>query len=103
MIETTATVRNIDGIHCRPSVVIVKAVAGYTGQITVTAQRGHTNLRSVMSLMTLALGPGSKVAIRVNGPDEAKIGEKLVKLFETHFDFPPRTDGAPPAVPPDIA
>jgi phosphocarrier protein HPr len=102
LIEVTATVRNTDGIHCRPSVVIVKAVGAYEGEITVTTPHGHTNLRSVMSLMTLALGPGSRVTIRVNGPDEAKVGENLVNLFEKHFDFPPRAEGAPPAVPPDM-
>jgi len=32
----------------------------------------------------------------VEGPDEKAMCRKLVKLFETHFDFPPREDGEPP-------
>lgn len=102
MVEMTAIVRNADGIHCRPSVMIVKSVVGYAGQVMATADRGRTDLRSVMSLMTLALGPGARVTIRVTGPDESDMCARLVKLFETHFDFPRRSDGDPPLVPPDV-
>lgn len=88
--ETVATVRNADGIHCRPSVLIVKAAEGYDGAITVASDLNETNLRSVMSLMTLGLREGDCVTIRVNGPDAADMCRRLADLFETHFDFPPR-------------
>jgi len=48
-------------------------------------------LRSILELMTLELFLGSQVTVRVNGPDEETFCKDVVALFETHFDFPPRS------------
>ncbi len=89
MIERTATIRNAQGIHCRPSAMIVRFAATYEGEIAVRGVRGTASLRSIMELMSLELFPGTQVTIRVSGPDEQWFCEELVNLFETHFDFPP--------------
>ncbi|MDP6526373.1 MAG: HPr family phosphocarrier protein [Kiritimatiellia bacterium] len=93
MIKMTANINNHAGIHCRPSAVIVKAMLEYEGLITVSNELGEANLKSVMGLMTLALRQGNNISISVDGPNEKEICEKLVELFETHFDFPPRENG----------
>jgi phosphotransferase system HPr (HPr) family protein len=95
MIEMTATIQNGQGIHCRPSAVIVKHTAGYDGEITVSGDKGVTALRSILELMTLELFPGSQVRVQVNGPDEETFCKDLVALFETQFDFPPRDETVP--------
>jgi phosphocarrier protein HPr len=89
MIEKIATIQNTQGIHCRPSAMIVRFAANYAGGITVRGERGVTALRSIMELMALELFPGTKVTIQVSGPDEESVCEDLASLFETHFDFPP--------------
>jgi phosphotransferase system HPr (HPr) family protein len=103
MFELTATVRNGDGIHCRPSATIIKAVAGYAGEVSIHSDRGRSDLRSVIALMTLALLPGDMVSIRVTGPDEESVCRQIAALFETHFDFPPRPPGSPLPIPPGMA
>ena len=91
MIEKKATVKNGAGIHCRPSAVIIKAVAGYAGKIFIDSpDHGSCDLRSVLDLITLGLEKGARLTIRVTGPDEEAMAQKLVELFETVFDFPPR-------------
>ena len=90
MIERSATVRNEMGIHCRPSAVILEAVKDYEGVILVTSESGDANLKSVLELISLGLFRGADVTIRVEGPDEEAMCSRLVELFETHFDFPPR-------------
>ncbi len=89
MIQRIATVRNSQGIHCRPSVVIMGAARGYPGKVTVEVPRGSTDLTSVLSLLSLELHEGTRVTITVDGPDEETLCLKLVELFEKHFDFPP--------------
>jgi phosphotransferase system HPr (HPr) family protein len=89
MIEKTATIQNAQGIHCRPSAMIVRFAGNYAGVISVRGERGITALRSIMELMALELFPGAMVTIQVSGPDEESVCEDLVSLFETHFDFPP--------------
>jgi phosphotransferase system HPr (HPr) family protein len=103
MFELSATVRNRDGIHCRPSATIIKAVASYVGEMSIRSERGHSDLRSVIALMTLGLLPGEVVVIRVTGPDEEAMCRQLVGLFETHFDFPHRPMSTPTAPLSDIA
>jgi phosphocarrier protein HPr len=91
MIRAQATVRNEDGIHCRPSTVIAKELKDYPGEVRVTGTEGQCDPRSVMAIMTLELGPGTSVWIEVDGPNEASTCSRAVELFETRFDFPPRT------------
>jgi phosphocarrier protein HPr len=92
MIELSATIQNAHGIHCRPSAVVIKAAAAYPGSLLVTADNGQCDLRSVMQLIALGLHQGAQVRIRVEGPDEDAFCRQLVGLFETRFDFPPRTE-----------
>lgn len=92
MIEREATIRNEAGIHCRPSAAIVKEAMTYSGTITVTHSSGSCDLKSIMGLLGLGLGPGETVVISVTGPGEKDYADKMQKMFETHFDFPPRID-----------
>lgn len=92
MAKTTATILNRDGIHCRPATLIVKALMDYPGTIRVFNAKGESNVRSILSLMAMELLPGSTVTITVSGPDEQEQCEAVRRLFETHFDFPPRND-----------
>jgi phosphocarrier protein HPr len=92
MIERSATVRNSAGIHCRPSALIVTAAIAYPGKIQVTCDEGDVDLRSLLALVSLGLSEGTPVRIRVWGPDEETVCQKMVELFERHFDFPPLRD-----------
>jgi phosphocarrier protein HPr len=90
MVEKTAIVQNEHGIHCRPSAVIVKAAFNCPCAIRVTAASGETDLKSLLTLVSLGLEVGTAVKIRVSGPDEASWCRRLTELFETRYDFPPR-------------
>jgi len=88
MIERTATIRNGQGIHCRPSALIIKEVCRYPGWMRVLGPSGQADLRSLLELVSLGLAKGAHVRIRVSGPDEQAFCSRLVELFETYFDFP---------------
>lgn len=90
MIERTATIRNAAGIHCRPSAAIVKSLRGYGGQVDVVCGDSVCAPLSVMGLLELELQCGSTVTVRVTGDDEAATCDRVVELFESTFDFPPR-------------
>lgn len=89
MTEATATVRNEQGIHCRPSARIIVESEKFEGSIRVSNEFGECDLRSAMDLLMLALAKGSEVRIQVDGPGEEEFCRKLVELFEFNFDFPP--------------
>ncbi len=91
MVTKRAVVQNRAGIHVRPSGVIMQAIQGYPGQVSLRTETSETALDSVMSLIALGLFPGDWVEVTVSGPDEAQMCDTLAALFEKHFDFPPRT------------
>jgi len=90
MFESTAVIRNEAGIHCRPSAILVREGTAYAGKILIEAESGSCDLTSALECIMLGLEQGATVRIQVTGPDEDVFGRKLVKLFETHFDFPPQ-------------
>jgi phosphocarrier protein HPr len=90
MIECSAIVQNAQGIHCRPSAVIIKEVHEYPGHIVVSAHGQTCDLRSVIGLLALGLQKDSEVRIQVSGPNEEALCKRLAELFATQFDFPPR-------------
>ncbi|MDD2237151.1 MAG: HPr family phosphocarrier protein [Kiritimatiellae bacterium] len=90
MIELNATIKNSAGIHCRPSALIIKAAASYSGTIQVESPgHGTCTLRSVLDLISMGLEQGAQIVIRVEGEGEEAFCRKLADLFETEFDFPP--------------
>ena len=89
MQKRTAIVQNAQGIHCRPSAVIVKEFMGYPGRITLRNRNGACDVGSVMQLLSMELHQGSHVAVEVEGENEAAVADRLVELLQTHFDFPP--------------
>ena len=89
MQKRTAIIQNAQGIHCRPSAVIVKEVAGYPGRITLRNRNGACDVSSVMQLLSMELHQGSHVSVEVEGETEERVADRLVELLETHFDFPP--------------
>jgi len=84
-----ATIANAQGIHCRPSALIVKEFMGYAGKIRISNGNGSCDVSSVMQLLSLEMHQDSKVTIEVEGDNEAAVADRLVELFQTHFDFPP--------------
>lgn len=93
MTRVTATVRNENGIHCRPSAVIIKEAATLRSRIRVVSSAGETNLRSIVNLLSLGLGAGETLEITTEGPDEVLAAARLHELFERCFDFPARAPG----------
>jgi len=89
MIEARAVIQNEAGIHCRPSVILVREGVAYAGKIRVTAASGMCTLTSALEVLMLGLEKGAEVTIQVAGPDEGAFANKLADLFERHFDFPP--------------
>lgn len=84
-----AIVANAQGIHCRPSALIVKAFQGYPGTIRISNGTGSCDVSSVMQLLSLEMHQNCPIKIEVMGEDEKAVADRLVAMFQTHFDFPP--------------
>lgn len=81
------TVRNPDGIHCRPASLIVRAAVRHVGLATIEANGGHADLRSVMDILSLALMAGDTARLHVEGDDAEARADELKELFEAEYNF----------------
>ena len=90
MANRKATIQNSAGIHVRPSGVILSKTGDYKGTIRIQGNGSEIDLKGVIGLLSMGLSKGDNISITVSGPDEEKMCNTLVDLFEYNFDFPPK-------------
>ena len=73
-------------MHARPSARFVKVSNRYKSEIWVEKDGEQVNGKSIMGLMMLAAGQGSKLRVTAEGPDAEKAIEDLEHLVQTRFD-----------------
>ena len=79
-------VSNKLGIHARPAAMFVKTANRFTCDIFVEKDGEKVNGKSIMGLMMLAAGPGSKVTVIANGHDASQALVELETLINRKFD-----------------
>jgi phosphocarrier protein HPr len=79
-------VLNKSGIHARPAALFVKTANRFGSDIFVEKDGEKINGKSIMGLMMLAAGPGSKVTLHVKGADAPAAIAELEALVQRKFD-----------------
>ena len=85
-IEKELTVVNRLGLHARPAAMFVRIASRHRAEIWVAKEGEEINGKSIMGLMMLAAGQGSKLRIRCDGPDADKAMEELEELIKAGFN-----------------
>jgi phosphocarrier protein len=82
-------VKNPDGIHARPSAIIVKEAKKYNSDITIKKVDDDetANAKSIMDLMQLAAFMGDELIVEAEGEDATEAVEAIVELILTEFNF----------------
>ena len=88
MAKRTVTVVHRQGLHARPAALFVQLAKRFTSTITVKKGRKIVDGKSIMGLLTLAAGPGARIAIITDGPDAAEALEQLSTLVTTPLSEP---------------
>src|SRR5467141_3893143 len=86
MMTRDFTVSNKLGIHARPAAMFVRTANRFTCDIFVEKDGEKVNGKSIMGLMMLAAGPGSKLTVSAEGHDASQALAELETLFEQKFD-----------------
>lgn len=79
-------VSNKLGVHARPAAMFVKVANRFESDIFVEKDGETVNGKSIMGLMMLAAGPGSKLHVRALGPDATQAVNELELLLKRKFD-----------------
>jgi len=79
-------IQNRLGLHARPAAMFVREANRHRCEIHVEKDGETINGKSIMGLMMLAAGMGSKIVIHVSGQGADEALESLQKLVERKFD-----------------
>src|SRR5216117_737731 len=75
------------GIHARPAALFVKTANRFECDIFVEKDGEKVNGKSIMGLMMLAAGPGSKLTVHAEGDDAAKaVNDLEILVVRRKFD-----------------
>lgn len=87
VIERVLTIKNRQGLHARPAALFVQIANKFNSEITITKGRQKVNGKSIMGIMMLEAGCGSKVTMVASGEDaEAAIRELEALLVNENID-----------------
>lgn len=84
-IEKKFTVKNKLGLHARPAALFVETANKYSSDIFVRKGEQRINGKSIMGLMMLAAGCGTKLTIEIEGTDAKEAMGQIEKLFLNNF------------------
>jgi phosphocarrier protein len=84
--KKVCTVINKLGIHARPAALFVKVANKFASDILVEKDDEEVNGKSIMGLMMLAAGQGSKLTVSARGSDAEAAVRDLEQLFLQKFN-----------------
>ena len=85
-VEKDIAIINRLGLHARPAAMFVRIASRYRAEIWVSKEGEEVNGKSIMGLMMLAAGQGSKLRVRCEGSDADKALEELETLINSRFN-----------------
>lgn len=85
-ISKELTVINRLGLHARPAAMFVKVCNKHRSDVWVEKDGEQVNGKSIMGLMMLAAGQGSKLRITAEGSDAEKAVSEIEAIVLRRFD-----------------
>ena len=84
-VTAEVVIDNRNGLHARPAAMFVKISSRYRAEVWVEKDGERVNGKSIMCLMMLAAGKGSRLEVIAEGVDAEKAVAEIKNLVETRF------------------
>ncbi len=85
MLTTETEIINKLGLHARASAKLTQLAGKYQCEVWMSKGTRRINAKSIMGVMMLAAGKGSKVTLETDGADETEAMEALLALIADYF------------------
>jgi catabolite repression HPr-like protein len=82
MVEKQVEVKLRSGLQARPAALFVQEANRFSSDVFLEKDGKKVNAKSIMGLMSLALGAGSTVILSAQGSDENEALELLAKYIQ---------------------
>jgi PTS hybrid protein len=84
-VEKEFQVTNELGLHFRAAAMVVRTLADFASEVTISNGETEADARSVLDLMTLAASRGTTLRVRAAGEDAEKTLEAIGSLIARNF------------------
>ena len=85
MIEREVEIVNRLGLHARAAAKLVHTAGGFQSRVTVARDGEEVDAKSILGVLLLAAGQGTRVVIRSDGTDEEQAMEAVTGLIADRF------------------
>ena len=85
-VERNITIVNKLGLHARAAAKLVTLAAKFKSDLRIRKDAKEVSGKSIMGVMMLAAGKGSRLTFRAEGPDAEKALDALEQLIGRKFD-----------------
>ena len=83
MVTREVMVSNPKGLHARPATLLVRKAASFKSDIGIEFMGKKANIKSLIGILSLGVGPNNLVNVIANGADEKLALEEIIKLINS--------------------
>ena len=83
MVTKEVMVSNPKGLHARPATLLVRKAASFKSDIGIEYMGKKANIKSLIGILSLGVGPNNIVNVIANGADEKLALEEIVNLINS--------------------
>ncbi len=77
LVERTVTVQLKTGLQARPAALFVQEANRFASDVFIEKNGKRVNAKSIMGLMSLAVGSGETIVLQADGSDQEDVLNKL--------------------------
>ena len=85
MPQAEAEIVNKLGLHARAAAKLTQLAGGFTAEVWLSRNGRRVNAKSIMGVMMLAAGKGSRILIEAEGGDAESALAAVVRLIAERF------------------
>lgn len=85
MSEREVEIVNRLGLHARAAAKLVQTAGGFQSRLWVVKDGDAVDAKSILGLLLLAAGQGTRVTLRADGPDEDAALDAVEELIADRF------------------
>jgi len=84
-VRRTSVFNNTQGLHCRTASLLVRALGDFAFAITADNDGCVVDARSVLGLLSLEAGSGSRLRFEASGKKATEAVQAVERLFRSNF------------------
>lgn len=82
LVERETVIINETGLHARPAALFVQKANQFQSTINIICNGKKINAKSMIGVLSLGAGRGSKITIQAEGEDAEAAAAELVRVIE---------------------